>query len=64
MSELSYEVVVAILASVSILSTSFLLGLHFYIKDLYKHPGKLVSIQCLLQLISNFNWILSAFFSQ
>ena len=55
---INFEIIVVTLASISIFFTSLLLVLSIFIKEMHKHPGILVIIQCFLQVIYDLHWIL------
>jgi hypothetical protein len=47
----------AILACVSLAFSAFTIFLHFWIAEMMRHPGKLVLVQCVAQLVYDFHWL-------
>lgn len=57
MKENGYIFAGAVLACLSLVFSIFTIFLHIWIPQMMKHPGKLVFIQCIAQLVYDFHWL-------
>jgi hypothetical protein len=54
-----FDVTAFVTTSLSVLLTFFTIIVHLLLKDLFHHPGHLVFIQCVCQLMSSLHWYTS-----
>lgn len=55
----AFDVIAFVTISLSVLFTFFTIIVHLLLKDLLHHPGHLVFIQCVCQLMSSLHWYTS-----
>ncbi|OMJ72218.1 hypothetical protein SteCoe_29393 [Stentor coeruleus] len=52
----AFDIIALLTTSLSVLFTFFTIIIHLLLKDLLHHPGHLVFIQCVCQLMSSLHW--------